>query len=175
MHSTPADYRQKLSLAFWHLHMIFHHHTALITPAAAVYGRASARYITFHYLRFAVWVYFLINAGMSDCPEWIKITPMPESVQYRDKRTQSGTGKLRYRTEIQDAGMSIQAASASMPVPSYGFFWYGCYINNSLIPDRFSTPLPPKSQDRHTSFLCIFNPPGLALPGQGFQNKYLSI
>ncbi len=49
--------------------MIFQHHTALITTAAAVYGRTE--YITFHYLQFAVWtcgVYFFINAGMSDCP-----------------------------------------------------------------------------------------------------------
>ncbi len=181
-HWTPAEYRQKcrcrtnFSLALWHLHMIFQHHIALITPAAAVYGRA--RYISFHYLRFAVWpcrVYFFINAGMSDCPEWIKITPMPESVQYRDMRTQSGTGMLRYRTEIQDARMSMQAASASMPVPSYGFFWYGCYIINSLIPDSFSTSLPPKSQKRHTSFLCIFTPPPRpSTAWAGFQNKCLS-
>ncbi len=66
---------------------IFQHHTALITPAAAVYGRAG--YITFHYLQLAVWacgVYFFINAGMSDCPA----------------SNQSGTGK----TKNADAGIS---------------------------------------------------------------------
>ncbi len=49
-------------------------------------------------------------------PEWTKI-PMPEPVRYRNKGTQSGTGMLRYRTEIQDAGMPM--ASTSMTMPSY--------------------------------------------------------
>ncbi len=41
-----------------------------------------------------------------------KKIPMPEPVRYRNKATQSGTGILRYRTEIQDAGM---------PMPSYAY------------------------------------------------------
>jgi hypothetical protein len=36
----------------------------------------------------------------------------------QDKRTHSGTGMLCYRTEIQDAGMPMPAASASIPMPS---------------------------------------------------------
>jgi hypothetical protein len=39
-----------------------------------------------------------------------------------DKRTQSGTGMLRYRTEIQVAGMPMPAALSSMPMPSYAFY-----------------------------------------------------
>jgi len=46
-----------------------------------------------------------------------------EPVRYRDKRTQSGTGMLLYRTEIQDAGMPMPAASASLPMPSYDLFF----------------------------------------------------
>ncbi len=42
--------------------MIFQHHTAIITPAAAVYGRTG--YIIFYYPICSVF----INAGMSDCP-----------------------------------------------------------------------------------------------------------
>jgi hypothetical protein len=41
-------------------------------------------------------------------------------MRYRKKRTQPSTGMLRFRTEIQDAGMPMLAASASMPMPSYG-------------------------------------------------------
>jgi hypothetical protein len=33
--------------------------------------------------------------------------------------TQSGTGMLRYWTELPDAGMSMPGASVSMPMPSY--------------------------------------------------------
>jgi hypothetical protein len=47
---------------------------------------------------------------------------MPEPVQYRKKGTQSGTGMLRYQTEIQDAGMPMPAASTSLPMPSYWYF-----------------------------------------------------
>jgi hypothetical protein len=36
---------------------------------------------------------------------------MPETFRYRNKGTQSGTGMLLYRTEIQDAGMPMPAAS----------------------------------------------------------------
>jgi hypothetical protein len=32
----------------------------------------------------------------------------------------SGIGMLRYRTDIQDAGMPMPAASTSMPMPNYG-------------------------------------------------------
>ncbi len=45
--------------------------------------------------------------------------PIPEPFWYRIKETQSGTGMLRYRTEMQDAGMLMPAESASMPMPSY--------------------------------------------------------
>jgi hypothetical protein len=45
--------------------------------------------------------------------------PMPEPFQYRNKGTQSGTGMLPYRTEIQDAGMPMPAALTSMQMPSY--------------------------------------------------------
>ena len=44
---------------------------------------------------------------------------MPEPVQYRNKRTQSGTGMLRYRTEKLDARMPMPAALPTMPMPSY--------------------------------------------------------
>ncbi len=37
---------------------------------------------------------------ISPVPEWTK-TPMPEPVRFRDKRTQSGTRMLWYRTKIQ--------------------------------------------------------------------------
>jgi hypothetical protein len=55
-----------------------------------------------------------LNAGMSDCPA----------------SSQSGTGMnknsdarmLRYRTEIQEAGMPMPAALTSMPMPSYGMY-----------------------------------------------------
>jgi hypothetical protein len=42
-------------------------------------------------------------------PGWTK-TPMPEPVRYLDKRNQSGTRMLRYRTDIQDAGMPMPSA-----------------------------------------------------------------
>jgi hypothetical protein len=45
---------------------------------------------------------------------------MMEPVRYRIKGTQSGIGMLRYRTEIQDAGIPMPAASNSRPMPSYG-------------------------------------------------------
>jgi hypothetical protein len=46
---------------------------------------------------------------------------MTEPVRYRNKGSQSGTGMLWYRTEIQDAGMLMPAASTLMPMPSYAF------------------------------------------------------
>ncbi len=36
--------------------------------------------------------------------------------------SQSGTGMLRYRSEMLDAGISMLAASASMPMPSYALY-----------------------------------------------------
>jgi hypothetical protein len=44
---------------------------------------------------------------------------MPEPARYLNKGIQSGTGMTRYRTEIQDAGIPIPAASTSMPMPSF--------------------------------------------------------
>jgi hypothetical protein len=44
---------------------------------------------------------------------------MPEPARYLNKGIQSSTGMLRYRTEIQDAGIPMSAASTSMPMPSY--------------------------------------------------------
>jgi hypothetical protein len=51
-----------------------------------------------------------------------------EHVLYQDKGNQSGTGMLRFRTEVRDAGMPMPAASASMPMPSYeNFQKYGIF------------------------------------------------
>jgi hypothetical protein len=62
---------------------------------------------------------------MSDCPVSSQFgtgmnknseagtSPVPE------KGTQSGTGMLLYRIEMQDAGMPTPAASTSMPMPSF--------------------------------------------------------
>jgi hypothetical protein len=38
---------------------------------------------------------------------------------YRNKETQSGTGTLRYRTDVMDAGIPMPLASALMPMPVY--------------------------------------------------------
>ncbi len=46
---------------------------------------------------------------------------------------QPSPGMLRYRTEMQDAGIPMPAASASMPIPSYA-------IDESL--KFWSTPTP---------------------------------
>ncbi len=68
---------------------------------------------------FAVWtcrvVHVFINAGMPDCLA----------------SDQSGTGMIRYRTEIQDVGMPMPPASALMPMPSYA---------SSLFPNFFLIP-----------------------------------
>jgi hypothetical protein len=53
--------------------------------------------------------------------------PMPEPVRYQkkgislvpEKGDQSGTRMLRNRTEMPEAGMPVQAASAWMTTPSY--------------------------------------------------------
>jgi hypothetical protein len=50
-------------------------------------------------------------------PEGTKM-PVPERVRYSKKVTQSDTGVLWYWTEIPDAGMSMPAASTSMPMPN---------------------------------------------------------
>ncbi len=43
---------------------------------------------------------------------------MPGSVRYGNKVTQSGTGMVRYRTEMMDAGIAMSAASALMMMPT---------------------------------------------------------
>jgi hypothetical protein len=48
-----------------------------------------------------------------------KEVPILEPVWSRKKEIQSGTGLLQCRTEMMSAGMSIPAASALMPMPSY--------------------------------------------------------
>jgi hypothetical protein len=45
--------------------------------------------------------------------------PILEPVRSRKKEIQSSTGLLQCRTELMSAGMLMQAASASMPMPSY--------------------------------------------------------
>jgi hypothetical protein len=44
---------------------------------------------------------------------------MPETFQYLNKETQSGTRILRYQTEMIDARIPMQAASALMLMPSF--------------------------------------------------------
>ncbi len=67
------------------------------------------------------WCTPFLNAGMSGCPvpKWTKM-PMPELAQYRNERAQSGAGMLQCRSKTRDAGMTMPAASTSMPMPSYG-------------------------------------------------------
>ncbi len=134
--TEAADYRKKyrcrtnFSPAFRYLHMIFQYRLARITPSAAVYGRAGcipfdqqqygrAGCIHFRSQQYVQGLPLFLNAGMSDCPSFIQSgigtnkMRMPEPVRYQNKGTWSGTGMLRYRTEIQDAGMP--AASTSCP------------------------------------------------------------
>ncbi len=91
-----------------HLHLIFQHHTALITPEAAVYGRSGFITITTFSLQCGcVGCTFFINAGMSGCPasnqSGTRIrgpSPVPESF---------GTG-LRYRMpECRAGGIGLDA------------------------------------------------------------------
>ncbi len=97
---------------------------ARIRPSAAVYGRAGCT--TFHYMQFgrALSIPFTTtnnsrfkyrNIGLSGIQSVRyrneQRIPMPEPVRFWNKGTQSGAGMLRYRSEIQDAGM---------PMPSYG-------------------------------------------------------
>ncbi len=52
---------------------------------------------------------------VSPVPDWQEIS-MPEPVRYQNKKTLSGTGMLRYRTEM----IPMPAASALMSMPNYG-------------------------------------------------------
>jgi|LakMenEpi03Aug12_release.lakeMendotaPanAssembly.Ray.scaffolds.fasta_scaffold3475218_1 hypothetical protein len=45
---------------------------------------------------------------------------MPEQARNLNKGTQSGNGMLWNRTEMSDAGMQMLAASALMPMPTFG-------------------------------------------------------
>jgi hypothetical protein len=56
---------------------------------------------------------------------------MPEPFQFWYKETQSGTGMLWYRTEIIYAGIPMPAASALMPMPSYGHMKYIIYASGT--------------------------------------------
>jgi hypothetical protein len=75
-------------------------------------------------------------------PERRKMS-MPEPVRYRKKETQSDTEILRYRTELLNAGLLMPAASASMPVPSYGTF--PAYNPSLKIPVQ--RPIPKRNMD----------------------------
>jgi hypothetical protein len=55
---------------------------------------------------------------VSPAPEQ-KEVPMPETVQYRNKEIHSGTGILRYRTEMMNSGTPMSVELVSMPMPSY--------------------------------------------------------
>ncbi len=85
-----------------------------------------------------------LYAGMSDCPassqsgtRTIKNSLCRKPVRYRNRGTQSGTGVLRYRTEIQDAGM---------PMPSYGLPKPFLAPSNLLCPPMYPTPYFTKSR-----------------------------
>jgi hypothetical protein len=67
--------------------------------------------------------------------------PMPEADRYRNKGIQSGTGMLRYRTEMLDNGIPMPAALDSMPMPRYDnhiyYFsklndFFGCLITEKI-------------------------------------------
>jgi hypothetical protein len=77
---------------------------------------------------------FFLNAGMSDCPAsgqsgtGMNKMPMLEPVRGTGIRVPSPV--LRYRTEIQDAGMPMpEGASTSMPMHSYGTYTVQYEIN----------------------------------------------
>jgi hypothetical protein len=96
---------------------------ARITPSAAVYGRAGC--ITFQYLQFgrALGIPFTTTTNRFFKCRNVGLSGI-QSVRYRNEqklrcRNQSGTGMLRYRTEKQDAGMPMPAASTSMAMPNY--------------------------------------------------------
>jgi hypothetical protein len=94
------------------------------------YGRA----LTFHHMQYerAGFTLFhlctvFVNARMPDCPAsgqsgtgWQnEKNADARARRYGKKGNQSGTGMVRYRTDMSDAGMSMPRASALMPVPSY--------------------------------------------------------
>ncbi len=142
--TEAADYRKKcrcrtnFSLAFRHLYMIFQYHIARITPPQQLSMDAQGVSLSttgsleswtctgfpFHYHQkqlLKIPECRTVRHPVSPVPEWIKI-PMPEPVRYRNKGTKwSSIGMLRYRTVIQNAGMSMPAASTSMPMPSCGY------------------------------------------------------
>jgi len=61
-----------------------------------------------------------VRHPVNPVPEWKEIR-MPEPVRSGIRReTQSGTGMLRYRTEMMNARIPMPAASASMSMPNYG-------------------------------------------------------
>ncbi len=135
-----------------HLYMIFQYHIARkILSALSTTCNLDVHWVSLSQPpKPAVWmcrVYrFLkmpecrtVRHPVSPVPEWTKML-MPEPFQYRNKRTQSGTGMLRYRTEIQDAGMPIPAASTSMPMPCYAF--HTVSIDSKRDPRSFTPLLP---------------------------------
>jgi hypothetical protein len=63
-----------------------------------------------------------VRHPVSPVPDWKNLT-MPEQVQYRTKRTQSGIFIVRYWTKIRDAGMPMPALVSSMPMPSYAYIY----------------------------------------------------
>jgi hypothetical protein len=73
-----------------------------------------------HWLSFSQPTTAFLNAGMPDCPASSQSgNGMNKNV---DAGNQSGFGILRYRTENQDAGVPMPAASTSMPMPSYIYY-----------------------------------------------------
>jgi hypothetical protein len=72
------------------------------------YGRA--RCVPFHNQQNGAQGVSLLNAGMSDCPAssqsgtGINDNADAGTSPVRNRGTQSGTGMIRYQTEIQDAG-----------------------------------------------------------------------
>ncbi len=88
-----CNYRKKcrcwtnFSSAFRHLHLIFQHQVARITPSAAVYGRAGC--ITFHYQQFGV-VHWVMAS----------LLPPPTTAFYKCWNVGlSGIQSVRYRKE----------------------------------------------------------------------------
>jgi hypothetical protein len=59
---------------------------------------------------------------------------MLEQVQSRNKEAQSGTGTgmIRYGTEMMDAKMTMLVASASMPMCSYAF-WEATFASGAAL------------------------------------------
>ncbi len=77
-------------------------------------------------LRTTMWATLQPNWATFSTRTFVQFCQMPECrtvhVQYRKSGTsvhQSGTGMLKYRTEMTDARLPMPVASASMPMPSY--------------------------------------------------------